>query len=137
MTKVISKRCPRDGRHWDCQCARCGSSMSFEPCDYCGGEGWIEDDDWQADEGDGQNCETCQGEGGHWACCSSVEWCEANPGGGRAALKRGTIEWFTFDAATLTRCDKCGRREYAPAGQADRMTQPDGSKCGGHFQREA
>ncbi len=95
-TKVIGKY-PRDGREWDCQCARCGSSMSFEDCDNCGGEGWIEDDDWQADEGDGWDCEWCHGEGGHHLCLASSDWCEANPIDGRSDTKRGTVEWFTFE----------------------------------------
>ncbi len=96
LTRVIGK-CPSDGREWDCQCARCGSSMFHEDCDNCGGEGWIEDEDWQADEGDGWDCEWCRGDGGHWVCGSSAEWCEANPCEGQADVKRGTVEWFTFD----------------------------------------
>lgn len=95
-TRVIGA-CPRDGRYWENQCARCGSSLIFHDCDNCGGEGWIEDDDWQADEGDGHDCDWCFGEGGHWACCSSVEYCEGNPITDRADVKRGTVEWFTFD----------------------------------------
>jgi len=70
--------------------------MSFEDCDNCGGEGWIEDDDWQADEGDGWDCEWCRGEGGHWVCLSSPDWCEAHPCDGRDDVKRGKVEWFTF-----------------------------------------
>ena len=100
VEKVIGP-CPRDGRTWDCQCARCGSSCYFVDCDNCSGEGWIEDEDWQADEGDGWDCEWCRGSGGHWACVSSPEYCEANPCEGRGELKRGTIEWFTFEAPTV------------------------------------
>ena len=99
-TKVIGK-CPRDGRYWDNQCARCGSSVIFNECDNCGGEGWIEDDDWQADEGDGHTCDWCRGDGGHWACVSSEEWCEANPIKGREETERGTVEWFTFDPPVI------------------------------------
>lgn len=99
VLKVIGKY-PRDGRTWEPQCARCGSSMSFEDCDNCAGEGWIEDDDWQADEGDGWDCDWCRGAGGHWVCLSSAEWCEAHPGQDRADVKRGTVEWFTFDGLT-------------------------------------
>lgn len=91
--------CPRDGREWDCQCARCGSSMFFEDCDNCGGEGWIEDDDWQADHGNGWDCDWCSGEGGYWVCLSSVEYCEANPLSGRDTIKRGKVEWFTFEVS--------------------------------------
>jgi hypothetical protein len=97
VTKVIGE-CPRDGREWDCQCARCGSSMHFIDCDNCGGEGWIEDDDWQAEFGDGWDCDWCRGTGGHWQCLSGAEWCEAHPNEGREDVKRGTVEWFTFEA---------------------------------------
>jgi len=96
VEKVIGQ-CPRDGREWECQCARCGSSCMFSDCDNCGGEGEIEDSDWQF-AGDYYRCDWCRGAGGHWACMSSAEWCEANPRDGRAEMKRGTIEWFTFDA---------------------------------------
>jgi hypothetical protein len=96
VTKIIGK-CPRDGREWDCQCARCGSSMAFEDCDNCGGEGFIEDDDWQADPGDGWDCDWCRGSGGHWVCLSSEQWCDAHPADGRADITRGMVEWFTFD----------------------------------------
>jgi hypothetical protein len=96
-TSVIGGKCPSDGRYWDCQCARCGSSVMFNECDNCGGEGWIEDDDWQAYEGDGHNCYWCNGVGGHFACVSSVEYCEGHPKKGREDITRGTIEWFTFD----------------------------------------
>ena len=95
--RVIGK-CPRDGREWDCQCARCGSSCYVVDCDNCGGEGEIEDEDWQC-AGEFHRCDWCGGEGGHWACGSSADWCEAHPNDGRADVKRGTVEWFTFDAA--------------------------------------
>lgn len=101
-TTAIGKY-PRDGREWECQCARCGSSMHFLECDNCSGEGWIEDDDWQADEDDGWSCDWCQGEGGHWACLASKDWCEANPRDGRSDIPRGTTEWFTFQVAAESR----------------------------------
>lgn len=81
----------RDGHPWDeCQCARCGSSAYPVNCWDCGGEGgrigedigraydfgWIVDTAWYV-------CRTCKGKGGHWRCCSSREWCEANPMPGR------------------------------------------------------
>jgi len=96
--KVIASRPPRDGRNWDSQCARCGSSTVPEDCDNCGGDGWIEadEDDWQGFDSD-RPCDWCQGEGGWVHCCSSPEWCEANPVKGREDVKRGAIEWFTFD----------------------------------------
>ena len=100
ITLVIG-RCPRDGRNWDCQCARCGSSCDFHDCDNCGGDGEIEDEDWQF-EGEFHRCDWCHGSGGHWACLSSPEYCEANPADGRADVRRGTVEWFTFEAPKAT-----------------------------------
>jgi hypothetical protein len=96
--KVISSLPPRDGREWDCQCARCGSSCVWYDCDNCGGEGYVESDDWQDDEDEMYQCEWCRTTGGHWACCSSPDWCEAHPNDGREMVQRGKIEWFTFDA---------------------------------------
>lgn len=72
-----------DGHGEDCQCARCGSSCYFVDCDNCGGEGEIEDDDWQF-EGEFYRCDWCRGKGGWWRCCSSKAFCEANPMPGRA-----------------------------------------------------
>ena len=95
--KVIAPHPPRDGREWEAQCARCGSSTQWLDCDNCGGDGWIEDDDWQADEGDGWNCDWCDGYCGHMACVSTTGWCEKHPIEGREDVPRGTIEWFTFD----------------------------------------
>jgi hypothetical protein len=72
----------RIGDDEDCQCARCGSSMFFVDCANCGGDGEIEDDDWQC-EGEFHRCDWCRGKGGWWRCCSSKAWCEANPRPGR------------------------------------------------------
>jgi hypothetical protein len=66
----------------DCQCARCGSSCAFSDCDNCGGEGEIEDDDWQW-EGEYHRCDWCRGAGGYWYCLSGREWCRNNPMPGR------------------------------------------------------
>ena len=66
----------------DCQCARCGASCFFVDCDNCGGEGEIEDDDWQC-EGEYYRCDWCRGAGGWWRCLSSEAWCSANPMPGR------------------------------------------------------
>lgn len=74
----------RDGSGFfeDCQCARCGSSCSFHDCDNCGGEGEIEDSDWQF-EGEYHRCDWCRGAGGHWSCISGEKWCRENPMPGR------------------------------------------------------
>ena len=66
----------------DCQCARCGSSCVFTDCDNCGGEGEIEDTDWQC-EGEYHRCDWCRGAGGYWHCLSGREWCQKNPMPGR------------------------------------------------------
>jgi hypothetical protein len=97
MNKLIADNPPNDGREWDCQCARCGSSCVSETCDTCGGTGV---DDW--DEGDWDDdgpevCDICEGGGGWMHCCSSPDWCEAHPIEGRENTARGSIEWFTFD----------------------------------------
>lgn len=40
-----------------------------------------------------------------------------------------------LDAAPLAVCNRCGRKTWADelVGTEDRMTQPDGSPCGGKF----
>ncbi len=97
MSKRVIGKHPNDGRDWECQCARCGSSMSFQECDNCDGNGEIEDDDWQADD-EYYTCGWCGGDGGAWVCLSSPDWCDSHPNEGRADVKRGIVEWFTFDA---------------------------------------
>lgn len=74
------------------QCARCGSSLAWEDCQSCGGEGCYEDDD------DGiieyRTCWDCEGQARFAFCLSSAEWCEQNPLPGREHVKSGTVEWF-------------------------------------------
>lgn len=72
----------RVGDHDDCQCARCGSSCTFIDCANCGGEGEIEDSDWQF-EGEYHRCDWCRGKGGWWRCLSGEQWCKDNPRPGR------------------------------------------------------
>lgn len=94
---------PHDGRDWDCQCARCGSSLAWEPCSSCGGEGitapgelyeqdplWYDPDDYEA-------CSQCGGDGAYSYCLSSPEWCQTHPLPGRENMARHTPEWFTTD----------------------------------------
>lgn len=90
---VIGKR-PNDGRGWDGQCARCGSSMSFEPCEMCDHE------DWEA-----CRCDFCDGTCAFEFCLSSAEWCHENPLNGRHDVPRATVEWFTFDEAERRSAD--------------------------------
>lgn len=92
---------PGDGRDWDCQCARCGSSTSFDHCSNCDGAGFVdayEEDPINADFGDAERCEGCGGSGGWRGCLSSPEWCEAHPLPGRIH-QRGVIEWFVLERA--------------------------------------
>jgi hypothetical protein len=97
---------PRDGREYDCQCARCGSSVEWEQCGACGGEGitapgeLYEQDPLWYDPDDYQNCHQCDGDASWGICCSGAEWCEAHPLPGREAVKRGTIEWFPVSPNT-------------------------------------
>jgi len=86
----------------DCQCARCGSSCVWEECWECGGDGEIgrhDEDPLYYDEDEMFRCETCEGSGGWALCCSSPEWCEANPMPGHEKVKRGAIEWFEVSDA--------------------------------------
>lgn len=99
---IISLFPPSDGRNWECQCARCGSSADFETCIECDGDGWIdyrdgwyEDDDDADDDREGDSmCPGCSSHGGQYRCLSSAEFCQNNPIPGRETIKRGSIEWF-------------------------------------------
>ena len=93
---VIAIRPPNDGREWDCQCARCGSSVTYEPCGSCGGDGeWeVAEDYWGNTEE--VRCDDCDGRGGWQVCLSDAAWCEAHPIEGRAAVPRGRVEWFVI-----------------------------------------
>lgn len=83
----------------DVQCGRCGSSMGFDDCHVCGGEGEYEGDgDW-----DMETCPECRGAGGLWSCLSSDEWCESHPRPGREAVTRHTEEWFEILSDGTTR----------------------------------
>lgn len=81
---------------WDCRCARCGSSVAWEECEICGGEGVSEHD--CGDDTccclypeDNMRCDQCDGHGGWYLCLSTYDWCNANPLPGRE-YKRGEIE---------------------------------------------
>ena len=94
---------PNDGRNWDCQCARCGSSMTHIECESCGGEGVSghdcgEDTCCCLDPEENMTCDICDGKGGWLECLSSSEFCEGNPLPGREKIKRGEVEWITLDA---------------------------------------
>ncbi len=98
---VVADWPPSDGREWDCQCARCGSSCDWERCCQCT-DGYMEDD-WGDDVVEEIHlvaCQWCKGHGGWMRCLSSSQYCEANPLEGRAEVRRGQIEWYTFDHRT-------------------------------------
>lgn len=85
---VIAAHPPNDGREWDCQCARCGSSVIDEWCPDCGGDCEV----WE--DGESFSCSTCDGAGCWRVCASEDGWCEAHPIPGREQIRRGAIEWF-------------------------------------------
>lgn len=90
---VIGKH-PNDGRDWDVQCARCGSSLAFDLCENCGGEGFIEDDTDQINGIEYEACNECLGASTFPRCLSGAEWCEANPRLDREDVEVSTPEWF-------------------------------------------
>ncbi len=91
------RECPTDGKEYDAQCARCGSSLSWEDCWNCGGEGTeianYGDDD-EGDEYEYVDCEECAGFGTHPVCLSGDDWCRAHPIAGRQDVEPSTPEWF-------------------------------------------
>ncbi len=95
----IQDRPPQDGKSYDCQCARCGSSCDWSECEHCGGEGVDghecgEDCCCCADPEENIQCDICVGHGGFWECLSGVKYCLANPLPGRENQERGDAEWF-------------------------------------------
>lgn len=96
---LIAEFPPHDGKQYDCQCARCGSSCDWVECWDCGGDG-VCDHDCGDDTccclhpEPNVACSTCRGRGGWQSCLSSSEWCQANPLEGRENVQRGMIEWF-------------------------------------------
>lgn len=97
---TISDRPPNDGREYDCQCARCGSSCDYEHCGQC--EDGFSDHDCGDDcccclyPEPNVVCDLCDGYGGWHNCLPSPEWCKANPLPGRESVERGKIEWFVI-----------------------------------------
>lgn len=69
------------------QCARCGSSVSWEDCPTCEACMTLHDPD--------PHCPACAGTGRASFCLSPYEWCQAHPLPGRENTERHTVEWFT------------------------------------------
>lgn len=96
---VIAQSPPDDGKSWDCQCARCGSSLTWDACEACDGEGVSGHDCGEdccccMDPEDNVRCDFCRGTGGFYHCLSSHAWCAANPMPLREQVEGGTPEWF-------------------------------------------
>ncbi len=84
------------------QCGRCGSSIMFQECGNCGGDGVTGHDCWEdccccADPEDNVACDICHGVGAFPLCLSSAEWCEKHPLPGRENTPRSTPEAFTVE----------------------------------------
>lgn len=99
---IIGPDHPHDGRQWDCQCARCGSSLAFERCEMCGGDGLDghdcgEDSCCCMDPEPNLTCDACRGRGSFPQCCSTAEFCKSNPQPGREAIKPSTPEWYVVE----------------------------------------
>jgi hypothetical protein len=95
------------------QCARCGSSMSVEDCEWCPATGWYATATWgEFDPG----CEKCHGTGITRWCLSSAEWCEANPLPGRENVERHTVEWIDVVKLSRSRVQQLVERGRKVAG---------------------
>jgi hypothetical protein len=121
LGNVIGNIVPGDD--WECQCARCGSSIQFDPCASCGGDGWTEpgelyeQDPLWYDQNDTEACPDCDGEGSFAICISSRRWCQTHASVGRGKYPRHTVEWFhvgypetsdTISIGGVPRCAHCG-----------------------------
>lgn len=95
---------PNDGRYYEAQCARCGSSLDFDDCEVCNGEG-VDGHDCGEDcccclyPEDNVPCSYCHGYGSYPQCLSSEEWCQAHPLPGREQTPRNTPEWYVVEVA--------------------------------------
>jgi hypothetical protein len=109
MDSYIGASPPRDGRDWDCQCARCGSSMQRMSCSDCE-DGFVDHDCGEdccccADPEPNVVCGTCGGECGWWECLSGYGWCMAHPRPGREQVEPGTPEWYPLEPPAEARVD--------------------------------
>lgn len=72
---------------WGDECARCGSSVLWEPCATCEACGDLD----HFGSGGHPDCPTCAGHGSMATCLSTPEWCEANPLPGREDEARHAV----------------------------------------------
>lgn len=93
---------PKDGRQWEAQCARCGSTLEWIACSACDGEGetaygelYEQDPLWYLPS-DTKPCHQCGGQASFPACISSEGWCKANPLPGREETPSSTPEWYAL-----------------------------------------
>ena len=98
---VIGGSPQNDGREWDCQCARCGSSIDWEACTNCGGDGLVGHDCGEdccccLYPEDNVVCDICRGECSFPVCISGYTWCLLHPLPGRLEIEPDTPEWFTL-----------------------------------------
>ena len=98
----------RDGREWDCQCGRCGSSLDFDECEVCGGEGYDDHDCGEdscccAFPENNVRCEACAGRGAWPRCASGYEWCRAHPRPGCESIEPSTPEWYVVPMGEIER----------------------------------
>lgn len=75
--------CPRDGREWEPQCSRCGTTADGLPHSYR----------------DGDAIRIKWG----YACWAAPEHCQANPLPGREGVERGRIEWVLTETKDETK----------------------------------
>lgn len=108
----IGPKPPDDGHDYDCGCARCGSTIIWESCETCGGEG-VDGHDCGEDcccclhPEDNMRCDMCGGTGGEYLCVSSEAWCNANPLEGREETPRHTPEWYRIKLGTDPGVEEC------------------------------
>lgn len=99
INKAIGERPPNDGRWYDANCARCGSSTTSQECDSCGGQGVTVDlaDEFSFCELEPNKsiCQSCGGLGRFYICDRQRLECEAMPIAGREQYARGVIEWIS------------------------------------------